>query len=330
MNPVISVILPVYNAGEFLKEAIESLLAQTFADFELIAIDDGSTDTSPALLADFAKKDNRLHIHTQPNHGVAKALNTGLQLAEGKYVARMDADDISHPERFQKQIDFLEAHPETGLLGSAAAMIDANGRIQGTLDYPLTHFALQWSLCFYNPIIHPSIMVLRETLLAAGGYRPDRPQAEDYDLFARLSLVTRLANLPERLLYLRKHGQNITLQNSAVHLETSAAISREMIRSISGQVVPICPLELAWKPRRVTDQDLNSLSRAIDAIYAHFLSKPDITSEEKNYIRRETALLLFRLVRNADSVKTALTMFVKAISTDPLSLPQAMRMALHL
>lgn len=330
MNPVISVILPVYNTGKFLKKAIESLLAQTFPDFELIAIDDGSTDELPAILVDYAQKDKRIHIHTQPNQGVAQALNTGLQLAEGKYVARMDADDICHPERLQKQFDFLEAHPETGLLGCAAAIIDANGRRQGTLDYPLTHFALQWSLCFYNPIIHPSIMARHEIMLAAGGYHPDCPQAEDYDLFARLSVLTQLANMPERLLHLRRHGQNVTLQNSAVHLETSATISREMICSISGQVVPTCPLELAWKPRRVTDQDLNSLSRAIDAIYAHFLRKPDITSEEKNYIRRETALHLFRLVRNTASTKTALTMFVKAISTDPLSLPQAVRMALHL
>src|SRR6266851_2185358 len=112
MPPKVSVLMSVYNGATHLREAVESIKAQTWEDFEFIVIDDGSTDESGSILAEYLRLDARVKIHTQNNHGLAAALNTGLDLARGKYVARMDADDISVPERLATQVSFMEAHPE--------------------------------------------------------------------------------------------------------------------------------------------------------------------------------------------------------------------------
>lgn len=320
--PTVSVVMPVYNAGNYLQSALESILAQTFSDFELIVIDDGSTDNSPAILKAFAQKDSRVHILTQPqNGGVIRALNSGLQQAAGQYIARMDADDISLPGRFEEQVAFLAAHPEVGLLGTAATVMDAAGRPRGALDYPLTHALLQWTLCFYDPIIHPTIMARREVLLAAGGYRSDRPHTEDYDLFALLSFQARFANLPGRLLLLRKHDGNVSHVHQKRQMENAAAISQEMLTRLSGCRVPVSPLDLAQSPRRISRADLQALNTAILGLRDHFLAQPELSRDEVRFIRRETGVRLARLMIHAPGPLAMLEQALFAQRCHPLAFP---------
>ena len=165
-NPLISVIMPVYNGEKFLKEAVESIFGQTLADFELIAIDDGSTDGSRAILEEYSHRDKRMIFSTLPkNQGVAVASNQGLKKARGKYIARMDADDISLPERFEKQAAFLEAHTEIDIIGSASSLIDDRGHKIGLLSAPLDDLAIRWKGCFSSPLIPATIMFRRSVIV---------------------------------------------------------------------------------------------------------------------------------------------------------------------
>jgi hypothetical protein len=329
-SPIVSVLMPVYNAEAFLVEALESLLAQTCRDFELIAIDDGSSDQSPMLLNQFAQQDSRIHINTQPeNKGVSQALNIGLRLATGKYLARMDADDINLPQRLEKQVAFLEAHPEVGVLGTAATMIDINGYPLEVMEYPVSNLPIQWCLCFYCPIIHPTVMLRREQLLKAGGYTSTFPLAEDYDLWTRLAPTTQLTNLPEKLLRLRKHGSNVSITRKTEHLKNSAAISQERIRRLTGQAIPVSPLELAWEPRRISDSELETITAAILSLREHFLGQPRLDSAGKRFINRQAALQLARLTRNAPSARAAWQQTRTSLSVDPLAVGEIFQLALH-
>ena len=231
----------------------------------------------------------------------------------------MDADDISLPERLEKQADFLQTHPEVGVLGTGADVINAIGQHQSTMNYPLVHPLLLWELCFHCPIIHPTVMARRSLLVAAGGYRHDYPHAEDYDLWTRISEITRLANLPEPLLRLRKHGENVSIKNRPAHLKSSADISQKMILSLSGRPVPIAPLDLAWKPRRISPAELRQLSDTIRALLNHFSNFPDLTLLERRFLRRDAALQLTRLLRNSALDATAFNIFWQALECDPLA-----------
>jgi glycosyltransferase involved in cell wall biosynthesis len=207
--PKISVILPIYNSRAFIADAIDSVLGQNAQDFELILIDDASSDGTSAILETLS--DPRVHhIRHATNQGLVYSLNEGLQLATGEFIARMDHDDIALPERFARQLAFLEHHPNVGVVGSGYRLIDGAG-VQG-LGYrpPATHDEISWAMCFLCPMAHPTIMARRTALLAAGGYRQSAYYAEDYDLWERLSREVQFANLPEPLLLLRKHGGNMS------------------------------------------------------------------------------------------------------------------------
>jgi len=206
-SPKISVLMPVFNAARYLPAAVESILAQTFADFEFIIVDDGSTDRSPAILKRFAQRDARIKIVSRPNTGIVGALNDGLTVARGEFIARMDADDLSRPERLATQLCYLETHPELVAIGSSVLMVDPAGR-------PLKEFQAQTNSQWLRRwlieatdigIIHPSLMVRRSTLERLGGYRERYKLVEDIDLFLRLLDEGELGNTPETLLEYRQH-----------------------------------------------------------------------------------------------------------------------------
>jgi glycosyltransferase involved in cell wall biosynthesis len=212
--PLISVIMPVYNSKKYLHAAVESIFGQTLADFELIAIDDGSTDGSAAILESFQQNDTRLVIqrHTQ-NQGIPAALNSGLALASGKYIARMDADDISRPDRFQKQVAFLETHPEIDVLGSAVQLVDERGHVIGRLSLPCEDLAIHWKSLFSAPFVHPTVMLRHSIRLEHNlRYSAAREQAEDYKFFTQLLGYAHGANSAEPLLLYRIHPGSITSQ----------------------------------------------------------------------------------------------------------------------
>ena len=215
-NPAISVILPVYNAEAYVREAVESILAQNFTDFELIAINDGSTDGSGAILRELAARDTRIMLVERPNGGLVLALNDGIESARADLIARMDADDVAMPERFALQYARMVEEPELAVLGSFIRVMNKAGNIIRLGEYPLTPKAAACCLERGCPVIHPAVMMRRDAVLEAGGYRKAFPHAEDYDLWLRMSdLGYAIANLPQLLLNYREHGANVT----AVHWE---------------------------------------------------------------------------------------------------------------
>lgn len=209
-HPLVSVLMPAYNASRYVAEAVDSILAQTFADFEFLIVDDGSTDDTPQILKDYAARDGRIRVFTQPNGGVGAALNRGLSEARGEFIARMDADDVSLPHRLQREIDFLRGRPDCVLVGSRVLLIDADGEPLFEMPgIPLEHEQIDRLLMRADwAIVHPSTVMRREAVLRVGGYRADLVPVEDHDLFLRLAEIGRLANLPDVLLYYRKHPMN--------------------------------------------------------------------------------------------------------------------------
>ena len=212
-TPSVSVVMAVYNGERWLAETLASLAGQTFDDFEIVIIDDGSTDGSADLLAKAAARDARYRVITQANCGLVASLNRGLAEAQAPLVARIDADDIAEPERFARQIAFLGAHPAVAALGSAIRIISEDGAFRRLQAYPCGPSAVAKAMLLSCALAHPAVMMRREAVLAVGGYREAFRHAEDYDLWLRLSERHELDNLPEPLLRYRQHGGSVSFRH---------------------------------------------------------------------------------------------------------------------
>jgi len=212
-TPSVSVVMAVYNGERWLEETLASLAGQTFGDFEIVAVDDGSTDGSSAILAEAAARDARYRIITQANRGLVASLNRGLAEARAPLIARIDADDIAEPERFARQVAFLQAHPEVAVLGSAIRIIGEDGAFGRLQSYPCGPAEVAAGMLRRCAFAHPSVMMRREAVLAAGGYREAFRHAEDYDLWLRLGERHGLDNLPEPLLRYRQHGTSVSFRH---------------------------------------------------------------------------------------------------------------------
>jgi GT2 family glycosyltransferase len=211
MPPRIGVILPVKNGAPYIAAAVGSILTQTFANFELLAIDDGSADGTDKILAALARSDARLRVLANPGTGLVDALNHGAASSAAPLIARMDADDIALPERLQRQYEFLAAHPDIDVVGSQVAFIDENGAPTGTTTaLPENPEAVARTLLKYCCIRHPTVMMRRTAFERAGGYRAQVPAAEDLDLWLRMAEHGRLANMPDALLQYRLHAGQVS------------------------------------------------------------------------------------------------------------------------
>lgn len=209
--PRISVVLPVYNGAAFLEQAVESILSQTYSDFELLALDDGSTDQSRAILERFAAADSRVQVISRPNRGLTATLNEGIELARGIYIARMDADDLALPERFAKQVAYLDAHTETVAVGGQIVLIDNQGRELNSMALPCRHEDIDQRHMngLSSVLCHPTVMMRTEAVRQVGGYDDRREAAEDFDLWLQLAEIGRLANLDCPVLLYRQHLNSV-------------------------------------------------------------------------------------------------------------------------
>ena len=214
-SPLISVLMPVYNAERYVAEAVESILGQTFRDFEFIIIDDGSTDRSLEILQRYAQQDPRIRLSSRPNMGLAKTLNEGLALARGEFIARMDADDVSLPGRFARQIDYLSEHEECVAVGTQVLYVEPYGSPLWVSDLPLTHEEIDTALLARQcGLVHPSFLMRSHAIQSIGGYSERCGLCEDHELFLRLAERGRIANMPEVLYKYRKHLDSITIGRS--------------------------------------------------------------------------------------------------------------------
>lgn len=209
--PAISVLVSVYNADKYVSLSIESILNQTFTDFELIIIDDCSSDTSWDLCQKYSQQDNRIiAIRNNINLGGCETLNVGLKLARGKYIARQDNDDWSYPDRLDKQFSFMEAHPSVGIVGGSMEIMDETEKVTGKRTYNLTDYAIRNKIFRYSPFSHPLVMFRKSILDAVGYYNCECAPADDYELYFRIGKLSEFANLNDTLLKYRVVSTSLT------------------------------------------------------------------------------------------------------------------------
>jgi cellulose synthase/poly-beta-1,6-N-acetylglucosamine synthase-like glycosyltransferase len=229
--PAVSVIMSVYNGARDMPAAVRSILDQSFSDFELIAIDNGSfKDDTRAVLNDLATADQRLRVVAlDTNIGLAGALNHGIGLARGRYIARQDHDDISRPTRLAQQVAFLDANSRVGLLGTRAEIWMGDEPTERVHDHPTDNATLQFDLLANNPFVHSSVMLRRAALEKVGLYTTDaaRQPPEDFELWSRIARHYDIANLPERLLVYREMPASMSREGANPFLDKLIVISAE-------------------------------------------------------------------------------------------------------
>jgi hypothetical protein len=233
----VSVVMSVFNGQAFLVEAVESILGQTFRDFEFVIVDDGSTDGTAEILDRFARQDERIRILRHANKGRAESLNAGIGLANGKYIARMDADDIALRIRLEEQIRFMEEHPDVGLLGGAFELISDNGtRLMKTVSFPTEDLDIKSALLVDNPICHPTVVMRKAVFEPSGGYRKALVDADDYDLWLRISEKSRLANVGTCVLQYRIHPDQVSIK--AMRHQKECFLAARVAAALRSQGLP--------------------------------------------------------------------------------------------
>jgi glycosyltransferase involved in cell wall biosynthesis len=322
-TPRISVVMPVYNGEKYLAEAVESILAQTFRDFEFIIIDDGSTDSTTDILGRYKQEDDRIRVYPQENLGEVASCNRGYQLAQGEYVARMDADDVSLPERLARQLGYLEAHPEIGVLGTWVQVIDSRGKAREIWHLPTMPRVVEWSLCFEDTLANPSVMMRRAVIERLGFCRAETTIAADYDLWARALPVTQLANIPEVLLQYRTWQGSLSYRYPEKQQENSTKIAHSLIASFLGSEAPIATV--MGLRRAVTAEPLASLQEVEDVgslirrLCRAFMATSCPNPEEVREYARFAGTKLFYLANAASrfSLRKGLSIYIEAARLNP-------------
>lgn len=321
MYPKVSVIMPAYNAGQYVIQAINSILNQTFNDFEFIIIDDCSTDDTVEKIVSF--KDSRIKLYqNSANLKLSETLNYGLDLAKGEYIARMDADDIAYPSRFQKQVSYLDDNGDIAAIGTAITRIDKNGFV-GVRNVVTTNPALiRWRMHFSNQITHPTVM-FRRSIITQNSLRYGQLPAwyknkknitdikhlsEDYLLFGLISQKYLVSNIDEPLLYFREHADSVSNQHSGAQLRTACKVAKILADDIIDDDIPSNLIDLMYlkNSSHLTD-NLKKTSMLIDRLYnAHEniyrLKGYELDIVSTDYLVRKSVLLsrhkfiLFRLM----------------------------------
>lgn len=245
--PQISVVMAVYNGGEYLKLAIESILEQSFTDFEFIIINDGSTDSTPNVLTEYAHRDRRIRIISRENKGLVASLNEGISEARAPLIARMDADDIAYPTRFEKQFDYMQQNTEVVCVGSYYEVIDEEGLELTIAKAPTSDGQIQNALMRGHTVIcHPTAMYRTDAVRSIGGYDEKFFLVEDIDLWIRLGEKGELANIPEPLLSYRTNSDSVSTQNGKVQLAKVGTVIEEASKRRG--VKNTFELDKHWRP----------------------------------------------------------------------------------
>ena len=251
-SPKISVLMAVHNGMPYLLESLDSLLNQTFSDFELVIINDGSTDGTSRVLREYAEKDSRIIIITNDTkRTLPVSLNIGLEHCRGKWIARMDSDDVAHPDRLKVQLSLLENNSKIGLCGTDTVNIDETGNVIGSIQHQRDDKMIRFMLPFLCCFVHPSVMFNRELVLNAGGYDESMWTGQDYELWSRIIQETRTANIPMQLLRYRMHNSSMTSskERKKVHDVFKLKVHRKLINN--------------YLDRDLSDMETNSLLRLI-------------------------------------------------------------------
>jgi glycosyltransferase involved in cell wall biosynthesis len=234
--PKVSVLMSVYNGGSFLKAAIESILNQSYQDYEFLIVDDASTDGSLDIIRSF-EDDRIVVIENSQNCGLIYSLNIGLKIAKGTYIARQDADDISYPERLAKVVEYLDANADVGLVGTSIRLIDSSGSKITNWSNPKSAYANIWLLFFNTCVFHPTSIFDRALALSVGGYSSEYKYAEDYKLWSDIAKSKAINNLDQILLDYRVHNDAVSSLNNKEQSDVRYRISSENIKNFLGEVL---------------------------------------------------------------------------------------------
>jgi glycosyltransferase involved in cell wall biosynthesis len=296
-SPLISVILPVYNAEPYLKDAIESILNQSFVNFEFIIINDGSTDNSEKTILSF--NDLRIKYVSQQNKGLGETLNIAINLAIGKYIARQDQDDISHIDRLKKQVVFLEKNSTILLVGSRAKIFRDDNSIIDYHNHAIHPVDLKYDLLFDNPFVHSSVMFCKSAINKVGGYNSDRKLYEDYNLWSRFSYIGDLANLPEVLLDYRHHEKGLS-SNTANFKEYALfdqglSNLKHLLGNLNQNIIDLEAL-YHWKKEKYSGSSIKELFKGLDIITDKLISMyPQEIERLQKRKKQYQKIILYRL-----------------------------------
>jgi glycosyltransferase involved in cell wall biosynthesis len=285
---IVDIVVPVFNGATTITEAIESLQRQTFTNFRIIVVDDGSTDQTPEMLAALRARDSRITVVTQPNRGTVDALNAGLRLCQAEFVARQDADDISHPSRLAMELDYLRSHPDCVAVSGAVRHIDEQGRFLGTVQrFPQPdHADPRWAPSREPYLMHPFLMARRADLQAVGGYRYVY-YSEDTDLYWRLQERGALQNLDTPLGKYRVHTRSISsasIINGRIMASSSQLAGLSALRRRTGRA------DLHFPKEAITEyRNARTLSKLWE------LTKRQLDDDEAKYLRIAVASKLLEL-----------------------------------
>ncbi len=242
-DPKVTIITTVYNSAPYLAACLDSLLKQTFTDFEVLIVDDGSVDGSGTIYNQYAAKDDRIRVmRFDSNHGVGYCRAASLRKARGEYVAVLDSDDIAAPHRLERQVAWLDKHDDTVLLASHFGIIDHFGNLIGTEELALDRLEIRWRLIFGNCLGHSTIMFRKQAALACGGYDPNIRFGEDMEFYSRLICHGAAAMIPEQLSFWRSHRQNLTKSDRPEHI--IAGYIQLVSQSISRHLQLDAPLDV--------------------------------------------------------------------------------------
>lgn len=283
--PTVSVIMIVHNEMPYLSTAVESILNQTFDDFEFIIINDGSTDGSKELLDKYEQHDSRIKVVHQGNQGVPASKNRALKMSKGEYIALMDGDDISHSKRLETQVHFMEEHSHIGILGTQLEMIDSKGDLlPWGWDLPTEADAISWNLLFNNCIAQPSILMRHSIINNIGGYN-EVLVAEDYELWSRAVLHTQISNLEDTLIKVRRHEGSITINQKNEQIIVCGTAAARLHEKILGSTIDDKVAHfLVWIKRDSIQAAKREVDIELSTVHSHIYSLYQKWSDQ---LRRE-------------------------------------------
>jgi len=274
----VTVLMSVHNGEKYLPQSVESILNQTYDNYEFIIIDDGSTDSSYSILEKYASEHSQIVlIKNEKNLGLTKSLNLGLKRAKGKYIARQDHDDISFPERLEKEVKHLENNPDVVLVTGNFDLIDSQGQIIKQIRKFIEPQLISWFLLFYNAIGgHSLVMYRKKEVLALNGYSEDFHYSQDHELWLRLVEIGKFVIMPDVLLQWRHHDKNISTENKSEQEALSLRCTQNSISQLIGEDISKAKsqeLRNLWLRRLSTDSEAKYLHMYLKQIYAAFLKK---------------------------------------------------------
>jgi glycosyltransferase involved in cell wall biosynthesis len=294
--PKISVVMPVYNNERYLRTAIESVLSQTLGDFEFIVISESDTSSESRSIID-SYSDGRInHVRNESRLGMIESLNVGLKLARGEFIARMDADDVCLPDRFAHQLEYLDSHPDVGIVGSASRVVDDSGSTVLIDIRPHEAVMSRWMSLFGPPVSHPSVMVRTQLMRQIGGYDPSMI-CEDYDLWIRALDVTKIENMPEILLVRRVHDKSSTLLQQEKVDCTHIGLSQRILASLLKRDVDVETVRLLKGDERDTESgsDAQRIVGLLRELFEAFVKRYRVSPSDARMVRAEVAWRICKL-----------------------------------